>query len=69
MRGLPVSPDTDPADAIRQWLRPGAAVPKSSPEHLAKKPIIIIDPEPRRGEIIWPSELAGRSAFHTTEAQ
>ena len=65
MRGLRVALEVDPADAIRQWLRLGATVPKSSPEFLAKKPIVIIDPEPRRGEIVWPPELAGTSAFHT----
>ena len=65
MRGLHVAPDADPADAIRQWLRPGATAPKSSPEYLAKKPVVIIDPEPRRGEIIWPSELAGTFAFRS----
>ena len=65
MRGLPVGLDVDPAVAIRAWLRPGVDVPTSSPEYLAKKPIVIIDPEARRGEIFWPPELAGTFAFHT----
>ena len=53
MRGLRVDLDADPADAIRNWLRPGATAPKNSPEFLAKKAIVVIDPEPRRGEILW----------------
>jgi len=54
LRGVPDGLDADPAAAIRAWLRPGVRKPKSSPEYLAKKAIVLIDPEPKRGEVVWP---------------
>ena len=60
MRGLKVGLDADPAEAIRGWLCPGSAAPKTSPEYLARKAIVILDPAPRRAEIVWPIELIPR---------
>lgn len=53
MRGLSCGPGTDPVLAIRDWLTSGQKKPGSSPDRLAQKAMILIDPEDRRGEVVW----------------
>lgn len=53
MRGLPCSPSADPVQAIRDWLNSGRTKPGSSPARLAEKAMIVIDPDDRRGEVLW----------------
>lgn len=52
MRALPVSVESDPAPALRSYLR--AARTKSA-SVLAAKGVVLIDPVDRRSEIVWPS--------------
>jgi hypothetical protein len=44
--------------AIRAWLREGAAnttpLRRSSSWHLASRPVVLLEPADRRGDIIWP---------------
>lgn len=54
MRGLPCTPDADPAVAIRGWLSRGTRPANGSPWHLAQKAVVLIDPPERRGEVVWP---------------
>jgi len=51
-RSLPVAPGTDPADAIRRYL---AARRTKSAKALATKAVVLIDPQNRAGEIVWPA--------------
>jgi hypothetical protein len=51
-RSLPVEPGADPAEAIRRYL---AARRTDSAKHLAAKAVVLIDPENRAGEIVWPA--------------
>ena len=44
---------TDPADAIRRYL---AARRTDSAKALATKAVILIDPENRAGEVVWPTD-------------
>jgi hypothetical protein len=50
-RSLPVAPSADPADAIRRYL---AAWRTTSAKALAAKAVVLIDPQDRVGEIVWP---------------
>jgi hypothetical protein len=51
MRALSVGDGVDPADALRSYLRRGAT---TSAVMLARKGVVLIDPDDRRGEIVWP---------------
>ncbi len=50
MRTLPVSVDTDPAAALRVYLREGRT---ASARELAAKAVVLIEPAGRRGEVAW----------------
>jgi ribonuclease HI len=51
---LDVAPDTDPVESVRRYL----AEPRTeTARQLAKKAVVLLDPEPRRGQVVWP--LAG----------
>ena len=50
-RSLPAAPGADPADAIRRYL---AARRTESAKALAAKAVILMDPQNRTGEIVWP---------------
>jgi hypothetical protein len=50
-RSLPAASDADPADAIRRYL---AARRTASAKALAAKAVVLIDPQNRAGEIVWP---------------
>jgi hypothetical protein len=50
-RSLPAAPGTDPADAIRRYL---TARPTASARALAGKAVVLIEPQNRVGEIVWP---------------
>lgn len=52
-RSLPVPVGTDPADAVRRYL---AARRTASAKALAAKAVILIVPENRAGEIVWPAD-------------
>jgi hypothetical protein len=54
-RSLPAQPGADPADALRRYL---AARRTDSAKALAAKAAVLIDPQNRVGEIVWPA--AGR---------
>ena len=51
-RSLDVHVDVDPAVAIREWLRAGCL--GSSARYLAKKAVVLLTPEERMGEVVWP---------------
>jgi hypothetical protein len=50
-RSLSAEPGADPADALRRYL---AARRTSSAKALAAKAVVLIHPENRAGEIVWP---------------
>jgi hypothetical protein len=51
-RSLPAALGTDPADAIRRYL---AARRTNSAKALAAKAVVLIDPQNRAGEVVWPA--------------
>lgn len=51
-RSLPVPPGADPAGALQRYL---AARQTVSAKALAAKAAVLIDPEDRAGEIVWPA--------------
>jgi hypothetical protein len=51
-RSLAAEPGADPADVIRRYL---AARRTDSAKALAANAVILIDPENRAGEIVWPA--------------
>jgi hypothetical protein len=51
-RSLPAEPGADPADALRRYL---AARRTDSAKALAAKAVVLIHPENRAGEIVWPA--------------
>lgn len=51
-RSLPAEPGADPADVLWRYL---AARRTVSAKALAAKAVILIDPENRAGEIVWPA--------------
>ena len=50
-RSLPADPGADPADVLRRYL---AARRTDSAKALAAKAVVLIHPENRAGEIVWP---------------
>jgi hypothetical protein len=50
-RSLDVAPDADPVEAVRDYL---AASRTESARQLAKKAVVLLEPESRRGQVIWP---------------
>lgn len=54
MRALPVGPRADPAAAILDWLGKGQRRGRGSAWFLSQKAVVLIDPAPRRGEVLWP---------------
>lgn len=50
-RSLPAAPGADPADAIRRYL---TAQRTTSARALAAKAVVLIYPQDRVGEIVWP---------------
>jgi hypothetical protein len=53
-RSLPAEPGTDPADALRCYL---AARRTDSAKALAAKAVVLIYPDNRAGEIVWPAAV------------
>jgi hypothetical protein len=51
-RSLPAEPGADLADALRRYL---AARRTDSAKALAAKAVVLLDPETRAGEIVWPA--------------
>jgi hypothetical protein len=51
-RSLPAEPGADPADVLRRYL---AARRTDSAKALAAKAVVLIDPQNRAGEIVWPA--------------
>jgi hypothetical protein len=51
-RSLPAQPGADLADVLRRYL---AARRTTSAKALAAKAVVLIDPENRAGEIVWPA--------------
>jgi hypothetical protein len=49
---LQAGPNADPGKAIRAWL---SQPTRDSPRYLAEKAVVLIDPEPQRGRVIWPA--------------
>ena len=54
-RSLPVSPDAEPVEAVRAYLRGGRT---STARHLRSKAIVGLDPPTLRGLVIWPEGVA-----------
>jgi hypothetical protein len=50
-RSLDVPPDADPVEAVRHYL--GARRTETA-RHLARKAVVILEPDELRGQIIWP---------------
>jgi hypothetical protein len=50
-RSLPAEPGADPADVLRRYLTDRRT---DSAKHLAAKAVVLIGPENRVGEIVWP---------------
>lgn len=42
----------DPAEAVRAWLRG----PQESPRHLRRRPVVLLWPTDRLGEVVWRPE-------------
>jgi hypothetical protein len=57
-RSLDAPPGADPAAVVSRWL--SAAHTKSARE-LAAKAVVLIAPESRTGEVIWPPGAAGKA--------
>jgi hypothetical protein len=57
-RSLPVGPGADPADALRRYLTAGGT---TSAKALAAKAVVLIDPQDRAGEVVWPPHAASPS--------
>jgi hypothetical protein len=57
-RSLPVQPDGDPAVALRGCL---AGRRTTTAKELATKAVVLIDPENRAGEIVWPAVSRGNT--------
>ncbi|MGB3356834.1 MAG: hypothetical protein WBB00_29225 [Mycobacterium sp.] len=51
-RSLKVAPSADPIVALRSYLDAG---PTATARELAKKAVVVIDPGPSFGQIVWPS--------------
>jgi hypothetical protein len=49
-RSLDVSPNADPVQAVRSYLAAGRT---ETARHLARKAVVLIDPEPLRGRVVW----------------
>jgi hypothetical protein len=54
MRALPVGPKAEPGAAILDWLTKGQQRGHGSAWFLSNKTVVLIDPESRRGEVLWP---------------
>lgn len=52
--------DVDPADGVRAWL----AGPQESPRHLRRRPVVLLWPVERLGEVVWPHSEGSRTATH-----
>lgn len=50
-RSIYANTDEDPVTAVRRYVKEGRT---KSARLLAEKAVILIDPTPRRGEILWP---------------
>lgn len=57
-RSIYANKDEDPVTAVRRYLKEGRT---KSARLLAEKAVILIDPAPRRGEIIWPIGAQGQT--------
>jgi hypothetical protein len=51
-RSLPVLPSADPIQAVRSYLRAGRT---ETARQLARKAVVLIDPESARGDVVWPT--------------
>ena len=52
-RSLPAAPGTDPADAICSYLMTRRT---RTARELAAKAVVLIDPQNRVGEVVWPAD-------------
>lgn len=50
-RSLDVAPNADPVEAVRHYLAAGRT---ETARHLAGKAVVVLEPEPLRGQVIWP---------------
>jgi hypothetical protein len=50
-RSLDVSPDADPVEAVRRYLVAGHT---ETARQLAMKAVVLLEPEPLRGKVVWP---------------
>jgi hypothetical protein len=57
-RGIECQLGSDPASCIRNWLSAGKT---ASAKLLAHKAVVLLDPAPYRGRVIWPTNVGERS--------
>jgi hypothetical protein len=57
-RSLPAGPGADPADVLRHYLTAGRT---DSAKALAVKAVVLIAPQDRAGEIVWPPRARSAS--------
>lgn len=50
-RSLEVSPEANPVEAVRAYLAAGRT---ETARQLARKAVVLLEPEPLRGQVIWP---------------
>lgn len=50
-RSIPCRKGQEPFEAVREWLRSSRNI---SARKLAQKAVVILEPVPKRGEVIWP---------------
>ncbi|MCF8610196.1 hypothetical protein L5G28_08495 [Gordonia sp. HY285] len=51
-RVIDVPPSADPIEAVRDYLRRG---PTTTSRKLAEKAVVVLDPSPLRGQVVWPT--------------
>ena len=54
-RSIQAGVDEDGVDSVRRWLSGWS----KSARHLAQRPVVVVAPIDRLGQIIWPVEIAG----------
>ena len=55
-RSLDVLPDADPITAVRHYLAAGHT---ETARQLARKAVVLLEPGPLRGQVIWPTDQRG----------
>lgn len=62
-RSIDCDEGTDPADALRAYLREART---TTAQLLAQKAVVLLDPEQRCGEVVWPPGAATRGLMESS---